>query len=73
MEESNMRKKLSKKEVRQILAISLKLDDLRNDIEEKDVELKYGNGLASEQLGCAIAALDSILQEYDLRTYEIID
>lgn len=61
-----MRKKLSKKEVRQILRISFKLDDLRNAIEENDVELNYGNGTASEQLGCAIAALDSILQEYDL-------
>lgn len=60
-----MRKKLNKREVQQILRLSFKLDDLRNSIEENDVELKYGNGLASEQLGCAIAALDCILQEYD--------
>ena len=65
-----MRKRLSKEEVRKILNLSFKLDNLRNDIEEKDVELKYGNGTASEQLGCAVAALDCILQEYDLNTFE---
>lgn len=65
-----MRTKLSKKEVRKILRLSLVLDDIRNDIEENDVELRYGNGTASEQLGCAVAALDTILQEYDLNTFE---
>jgi hypothetical protein len=60
-----MRKKLNKREVQKILRLSFKLDDLRNEIEENDVELQFGNGTASEQLGCAIAALDCILQEYD--------
>ena len=65
-----MRKKLNKREVRAILTLSVKLDDLRACIERDDVELNYNNGTASEQLGCAVAALDNILQEYDLNTFE---
>lgn len=31
---------------------------------DNDVELHFGNGTVSEQLSCAIAALECILQEY---------
>lgn len=59
-----MRKKLNKKEIQTLVGISLKLNKLQKDIEENDVELQYGNGTASEQISCASAALECILQEY---------
>lgn len=58
-----MRAKLSKEEINRIISLQSRLDDLRNDIEENDVELNHGNGTASYQLSCAVAALECILQE----------
>ena len=58
------RKKLNQKEVRQLFAIQDKLVKLRDRIEINDVELGFNNGMTSEQIGCAIGALECILQEY---------
>jgi len=59
-----MRKRLSKREIQALSSISERLVTMRDRIEENDVELQYGNGTASEQVSCAIAAIDCILQEY---------
>ena len=60
-----MRAKLNKKEVKSLESIYRRLcnifDNLRPD--ENDVELHHGNGTASAQVDCAIAALECILQE----------
>ena len=59
-----MRAKLNKEEIAKIVNLQDRLDSLRGKIEENDVQLNWGNGTASEQLGCAVAALECILQEY---------
>ena len=60
------RKKLNKKEVETLRRLSNKVYRLYLEYCEtdKDVALNYGNGSVGSQLGCAIASLDSILQEY---------
>ena len=52
-----MRTKLTKAEVKT-------LSKLADRLEEDDVDLHYGNGTAASQVDCAIAAIESILQEY---------
>lgn len=37
---------------------------LRNEFENSDLSLNYGNGSVCEQLDCALAALECISQEY---------
>lgn len=55
------------KDYKRIRCIADKLTVLLREIEETkyDRSLNYGNGLESEQLSCAVAALDCILQETD--------
>lgn len=59
-----MRTKLNKEEIKAIEAMQRRLCRLAEKVEENDVPLNYGNGTASTQLNCAIAALETILQEY---------
>lgn len=58
-----MRKKLTKKEIQTIISIETRLNALADKMEENDCELHYGNGTCATQLNCAIAALETILQE----------
>jgi hypothetical protein len=61
-----MRKKLNQKEVAKIQRYADKLTELWREIEDNDVELQIReNGNVSDQLSCAVAALDTILQEYE--------
>lgn len=42
-------------------------DSIKNS--KRDKLLNYGNGLESEQLGCAIAALECILQDVNYELF----
>lgn len=59
-----MRSKLSKAEIESIESIQARLEKLWHKLEKSDVELHYGNGTVADCVSCAVAALDSILQEY---------
>lgn len=59
-----MRTKLTKAEVKTLTSIQARLSKLADRLEEDDVDLHYGNGTAASQVDCAIAAIESILQEY---------
>ena len=59
-----MRPKLSKAEIKSIESIQNRLEKVCEKLELNDVELQFGNGTAAGCVGCAIAALESILQEY---------
>jgi len=41
-----------------------RLNKIYRQLEDRDVELHYGNGTVVDQIGCACAALETILQEY---------
>ena len=58
-----MRPKLNKQEIKTLESIHRRLCSMYYHLEENDVELHYGNGTASTQVDCAIAALECILQE----------
>lgn len=58
-----MRAKLNKREIKTLESIHRRLCSMYYHLEENDVELHYGNGTASTQVDCAIAALECILQE----------
>ena len=58
-----MRAKLNKQEIKSLEYIHQRLCKMFYHLEENDVELHYGNGTASTQVDCAIAALECILQE----------
>ena len=58
-----MRQKLNKQEIKSLESIHQRLCKMFYHLEENDVELHYGNGTASTQVDCAIAALECILQE----------
>lgn len=58
-----MRQKLNKQEIKTLESIYKRLCSMYDHLEENDVELHYGNGTASTQVDCAIAALECILQE----------
>lgn len=60
-----MREKLNKQEIKTLESIHRRLCSMYYHLEENDVELHYGNGTASVQVDCAIAALECILQEND--------
>lgn len=60
-----MREKLNKQEIKTLESIQRRLCSMYYHLEENDVELHYGNGTASVQVDCAIAALECILQEND--------
>lgn len=59
-----MRGRLNKSEVRSLEAMMDKLCRIYDKLEENDAELHYGNGTVATQVSCAIAALETILQEY---------
>lgn len=61
-----MRTKLNKQEIKSLESVYRKLCGIFYKLEENDVELNYGNGTASTQVDCAIAAIECILQENDL-------
>lgn len=58
-----MRQKLNKSEIKTLESIHRRLCTIYYHFEENDCELHYGNGTASTQVDCAIAALECILQE----------
>ena len=58
-----MRTKLNKQEIKSLESIHRRLCTMYDHLEENDVELNYGNGTASVQVNCALAALECILQE----------
>lgn len=58
-----MRTKLNKQEIKSLESIYRRLCSMYYHLEENDVELHYGNGTASVQVSCALAALECILQE----------
>ena len=63
-----MKARLNKRELNAIDRIADRLCELRDKFDEekngKNVALNYGNGSVYDQIGCALAALDCILQEY---------
>ncbi len=59
-----MKKRLNKAEVKALDSVMDRLDRLYKHFEEKDVPLNYGNHSVATQLSCALAALETILQEY---------
>lgn len=58
-----MRAKLTKQEIKSLESIRQRLCKMFYHLEENDVELHYGNGTASTQVSCSLAALECILQE----------
>lgn len=58
-----MKKRVSK--LNSISSVYKRIDALRSYFEVHDVSLNYGNGSIFNQLDCALASLDCILQEYD--------
>lgn len=59
-----MRQTLNEKEVLELARLQLRLCKMYDKLSEDDVQLNHGNGVASEQISVAIAALETILQEY---------
>lgn len=59
-----MRKRLNKAEIKTLDSIMERLDKVYKHFEEKDVELNFGNHSVATQLSCALASLETILQEY---------
>ena len=63
-EEEAMREKLNKSEIQSLNSVMDRIDKLYKHFEDKDVVLHYGNHSVATQLSCALAALETILQEY---------
>ena len=59
-----MRQKLNKQEVKTLESLYRRLCAVYDHLEENDVELHYGNGSVASQLNCSIAAIETILQEF---------
>ena len=59
-----MRQKLTKQEIRTLESIQARLTKMADKMEDNDCELHYGNGTCETQLNCAIAAIETILQEH---------
>lgn len=63
-----MRKRPNKRQLERIGRLADIICELRKEFDEEntghDVQLHYGNGTVSEQLSCAAASLDCILQEF---------
>ena len=59
-----MRTKLTKAEIRALDSIDNRLRKMAEKMDENDCELHFGNGTVATQLNCAIAALETILQEF---------
>ena len=59
-----MTKRLTKQEIKSLESIYSRLVHIYDKFEENDVELHHGNGTVQTQIGCAIASIESILQEY---------
>lgn len=66
--ESDMKTRLNKKELATLISLSEKLWAMRKKFDEEngtDIELQVeGNGTVGSNLDCAVAAIDTILQEY---------
>ena len=54
-----MRQTLNEKEVLELARLQLRLCKMYDKISEDDVQLNHGNGVASEQISVAIAALEN--------------
>lgn len=63
-----MKTRLNKKELATLIKLSDKLWEIRNRFSEEDgtdIELQVeGNGTVGSNLSCAVASIDTILQEY---------
>lgn len=60
-----MKTRLNKAEVEQIQRLADRLWKIRNKYQDNDIELQVeGNGTVRSNLDCAVAYLDTILQEY---------
>ena len=59
-----MRTRLTKQETQTLRSIEARLNRLADKMVENDCELHYGNGSVASQLNCSIAALETILQEF---------
>ena len=59
-----MRQKLTKQEIRTLKSIESRLSKIADKMDENDCELNYGNGSVASQLNCSIAALETILQDF---------
>lgn len=59
--------RLNKQELRQIYSVYCRLIEIEKKFQdENDIPLQIeGNGSVAENLSCALASLDTILQEYD--------
>lgn len=66
--ESDMKTRLNKKELATLISLSEKLWAMSNKFDEEngtDIKLQVeGNGTVGSNLDCAVAAIDTILQEY---------
>lgn len=60
-------KRLRKSDIEKIDRLAERLSLLRDSLQldERDLPLSHGNGSVVEQLGCALCALDCILQEHN--------
>jgi hypothetical protein len=59
-----MRQRLTKQEIRTLKSIESRLCRMADKMDENDCELHYGNGSVASQLNCSIAAIETILQEF---------
>ena len=59
-----MRTKLTKREIQTLKSIESRLCKIADKMDENDCELHYGNGSVASQLNCSIAAIETILQEF---------
>ena len=57
--------RLNKKELAQICSVYNRICDLEKNFYDNDIPLQIeGNGSVASNLSCALAALETILQEY---------
>lgn len=63
-----MRRRPNKRQLERLGRLADMIDKLQQEFYEKDtghdVQLHYGNGTVFEQLSCAAASIDCILQEF---------
>lgn len=60
-----MRTKLNKREIATIIKLQERIEKMARSLEDdNDIVLHYGNGTASDQLYCAAASLECIIQEH---------
>lgn len=60
-----MRTKLNKREIATIIKLQERIEKMARSLEDdNDIVLHHGNGTASDQLNCAMASLECIIQEH---------